>query len=218
MMSYIEESRQHVIQSATTPPAPPTVIKSNTPPRRMSTSGLSPFLQKRDKPGRLSLRPSGGRHSASTRVFSIHGENQLQDPFIPTKPTSFDDADIQAPKRSGSLRLFKQKSYDKKKTPCGSSSLSKSSTAADFLVVDNSTTFKKSASFSDKHSALTRGVLMREASLHDDMHSPLESKLSPISPKALVCLTFVCSHVFLVTNMHLHMNCTEYIYTYTMAD
>jgi hypothetical protein len=181
VMTYIEESRQQVIQSIPTPPAPPPIPKNSTP-RRMSASEVSPLVQKRDKPGRMSLRPMG-RHTASSRVFSIHGENQLQEPQIVSPSTSFDDSDLSPHKRGGSLRLFKQKSFDRKKSPLHSSSLSTSCTTAD-LSPDSGNMFKKSASFSERHSSLTRGVLGQD-SHREDLHSLSDSKLLPSPPKAL---------------------------------
>lgn len=136
VVSFIDDAREAVKQtSVQTLPAPvvmPTplaVSKSDIPFRRMSLSSLSPVFTRRDRPGRLSLRP--GRSHTEANALSAHEVRQTDADGRP--PSSLDDLSIQPPKRSGSLRLFKAKSFEKQTlaSPLSAPSLALSSTATD---------------------------------------------------------------------------------------
>lgn len=184
VVSFLDDAREAAQQSAVqTPPAssvmevPQTVPKSDPPYRRMSLSGLSPVLTRRDRPGRLSLRP--GRLHTTANVHSAHEVRQLEAEDVPR--SSLDDLSIQPPKRSGSLRLFKAKSFEKRSlaSPSSAPTLALSSTAADVrgLQIDPLLCDKRSPLIS-RASGLTRGSSF-------DERLPREPS-PPQSPKAQV--------------------------------
>ena len=183
VVSFIDDARDAAkltaVQTLPPPvvmPPPLAVTKSDTPFRRMSLSGLSPVFTRRDRPGRLSLRP--GRSHTEANVHSAHEARQTDVEDRP--PSSLDDLAIQPPKRSGSLRLFKARSFDKQAlaSPSSAPSLALSSTATDvrLLQVDPLLCDKRS-SLIGRASGLSRG------SSFDD-RLPLLSP--PQSPKVQV--------------------------------
>ena len=140
VMSFIDDAREAakltVVQTLPPPvvmPPPLAVSRSDTPFRRMSLSSLSPVFARRDRPGRLSLRP--GRSHTEANAHSAHEvrQNDVDD----RPPSTLDDLAIQPPKRSGSLRLFKAKSFEKQTlpSPLSAPSLALGPTATDVRLV-----------------------------------------------------------------------------------
>ena len=163
-MSFIDDARETVKQTTVqTPPTssitaiPQTVPKSDMSFRRMSLSSLSPVLTRRDKPGRLSLRP--GRLNTASNVQSAHEAQRFDAEDRPV--SSVDDLAIQLPRRSGSLRLFKARSFEKRNltSPSSTPSLSLSSTAT--LQVDPLLCDKRSPLIG-RASSMSRGSSLEE--------------------------------------------------------
>ena len=182
-MSFIDDARETAKQTtAPTPPtatilgSPQTVPKSDMPFRRLSLTGLSPVLTRRDRPGRLSLRP--GRATTSTPHVLPSHEDQRFDTDDRSR-SSVDDLAIQPHKRSGSLRLFKGKSFEKRTlvSPSSSPSLVQSCTAADA---------RADPLLSDKRSPLIGRTsnIPRGTSLDERLAQELSPQ--PQSPKAPV--------------------------------
>lgn len=185
-MSFIDDARDTAKQSSLPTPStssflgsPQTVPKGDMPFRRMSLTVLSPVLTRRDRPGRLSLRP-GRATTSSPHVLSTH-EDQRFDTEDRLR-LSVDDLAIQPHKRSGSLRLFKAKSFEKRTliSPSSTPSLVQSCTAADARV------HQVDPLLSDKRSPLIgrTSSIPRGSSLDERLGREISPQ--PQSPKASV--------------------------------
>ena len=121
VMSYIEESRE-TAKKTTTPTTPTAVVPLSipsvrTPVRRhtVNSSSSSAPVMRREIPGRGS-RTGNVLTSPASKVLSVHGEqNSHQLDSVPSK--AIDDSVLTSPKRTNSLRLFKQRSTEKKTRP-----------------------------------------------------------------------------------------------------
>ena len=180
VMSYIEESRE-TAKKTTTPTTPTAVVPLSipsvrTPVRRhtVNSSSSSAPVMRREIPGRGS-RTGNVLTSPASKVLSVHGEqNSHQLDSVPSK--AIDDSVLTSPKRTNSLRLFKQRSTEKKTRP---PNLSNSSTASDLRSLEgSSSSLDQGSGFEKRSSSFRFGSKIKTPSF--------EEKQPPSPPKAPV--------------------------------